>query len=148
VVSALLSTLSAFQWPAYTPATTLLIPKQHLGRASGMVQMEQGIVQLLAPVLGGLLLEIIQLQGVVLLDMATCLFALVTLLSVHFPRASATPVGEPDKDLAATRDRLRLDLSYFPTWATRAADVLRRQQLPFGYCRSIVRAASVIVRFT
>jgi MFS transporter, DHA3 family, macrolide efflux protein len=60
------------------PRHTLLIPKQHLGRASGMVQMEQGIVQLLAPVLGGLLLEIIQLQGVVLLDMATCLFALVT----------------------------------------------------------------------
>ncbi|MCA1606083.1 MAG: MFS transporter [Acidobacteria bacterium] len=97
VVSALLSTFSAFQWPAYTAATTLLVPKQHLGRAGGMVQMEQGIVQLVAPMLGGLLLETIQLQGVVLLEMATCLFALVTLLSVHFPRASATPAGEPDK---------------------------------------------------
>jgi DHA3 family macrolide efflux protein-like MFS transporter len=98
VVSALLSTFSAFQWPAYTAATTLLVPKQHLGRAGGMVQMEQGIVQLVAPMLGGLLLEIIQLQGVVLLEMATCLFALVTLVSVHFPRASATPAGKPDKD--------------------------------------------------
>lgn len=98
VVSALLSTFSAFQWPAYTAATTLLVPKQHLGRAGGMVQMEQGIVQLVAPMLGGLLLETIQLQGVVLLEMATCLFALVTLVSVHFPRASATPAGEPDKD--------------------------------------------------
>ncbi len=98
VVSALLSTFSAFQWPAYTAATTLLVPKQYLGRAGGMVQMEQGIVQLLAPILAGLLLEIIQLQGIVLLDMAACLFALVTLLSVHFPRASATPAGKPDKD--------------------------------------------------
>jgi DHA3 family macrolide efflux protein-like MFS transporter len=98
VVSALLSTFSAFQWPAYTAAITLLVPKQYLGRAGGMVQMEQGIVQLVAPMLAGLLLETIQLQGIVLLDMAACLFALVTLLSVHFPRASATPAGEPDKD--------------------------------------------------
>jgi MFS transporter, DHA3 family, macrolide efflux protein len=98
VVSALLSTLSAFQGSAYTAATTLLIPKQHLGRAGGMLQMGQGIVQLIAPMLGGLLLEIIQLQGVVLLDMATCLFALVTLLSVRFPRTSITPAGKPEKD--------------------------------------------------
>ncbi|MGH9958315.1 MAG: MFS transporter, partial [Pyrinomonadaceae bacterium] len=97
VVSALLSTFSAFQWPAYTAATTLLVPKQHLGRAGGMVQMEQGIVQVIAPVLGGLLLEIIQLQGVVLLDMAACLFALVTLLSVHFSKARTTTAGKPDK---------------------------------------------------
>jgi DHA3 family macrolide efflux protein-like MFS transporter len=29
VVSALLSTFSAFQWPAYTATTTLLVPKWH-----------------------------------------------------------------------------------------------------------------------
>jgi MFS transporter, DHA3 family, macrolide efflux protein len=98
VATALISTLSAFQWPAYTAATTLLIPKQHLGRAGGMLQMGQGVVQLVAPVLGGLLLEIIQLQGVVLLEAGTCLFALVTLLSVRFPRASTTPAGKPEKD--------------------------------------------------
>jgi MFS transporter, DHA3 family, macrolide efflux protein len=97
VLSTLSSTFSAFQGPAYIAATTLLIPKQYLGRAGGMVQMEQGIVHLAAPVLGGLLLEIIQLQGILLLDMAACLSALVTLLSVRFPRASATPARGPDK---------------------------------------------------
>jgi MFS transporter, DHA3 family, macrolide efflux protein len=98
VANALISTLSAFQGPAYTAATTLLIPKHHLGRAGGMLQMGPAIVQLAAPVLGGLLLEIIQLRGVVLLDFAACLFALATLLSVRFPRASTTPTGEPEKD--------------------------------------------------
>jgi MFS transporter, DHA3 family, macrolide efflux protein len=97
VLSALSSTFSAFLGPAYIAATSLLLPKQHLGRAGGMVQMEQGIVQLAAPMLGGLLLEIIQLQGILLLDMAACLFALVILLSIHFPRASATPAREPNK---------------------------------------------------
>jgi MFS transporter, DHA3 family, macrolide efflux protein len=98
VATALISTLSAFQWPAYTAATTLLIPKQHLGRAGGMLQMGQGIVQLVTPVLGGLLLEIIELRGVVLLEIATCFFAFVTLLSVRFPRASTPPAGKPGKD--------------------------------------------------
>lgn len=38
-MTAISSTLSAFQGPAYIAATTLLIPKQHLGRASGMIQL-------------------------------------------------------------------------------------------------------------
>jgi hypothetical protein len=46
VLSVLSSTFSAFQGPAYIAATTLLVPKQHLGRAGGMVEMGQGIVQL------------------------------------------------------------------------------------------------------
>jgi Major Facilitator Superfamily. len=98
VVVAIGSTLSAFQGPAYTAAITLLIPKQHLGRAGGMLQMGPAIVQLVAPVLGGLLLAIIQLQGVLLLDFATYLFALATLLSVRFPKTRTTPAGESKKD--------------------------------------------------
>src|SRR5919106_3757646 len=68
VVATINSTLTAFQWPAYIAATTLLVPKQHLGRAGGMLQMGQAIVQLSAPGLGSLLLEIIQLQGVILFE--------------------------------------------------------------------------------
>ncbi|HZA25912.1 MAG TPA: MFS transporter, partial [Dehalococcoidia bacterium] len=98
VASAFISTLSAFQWPAYTAATTLLIPKQHLGRAGGMLQMGQAIVQLGAPVLGGLLLQIIQLQGVILFDFTACFFALATLLCVRFPKTKATPTGGSEKD--------------------------------------------------
>jgi len=98
VVTAINSTCSAFQWPAYTAATTLLVPKQHLGRAGGMLQMGQAIAQLGSPGLGGLLLEIIQLQGVVLLEFATCFFAIATLLCVRFPKTMTTPTGGPEKD--------------------------------------------------
>ncbi|MGH8652098.1 MAG: MFS transporter [Gammaproteobacteria bacterium] len=98
VVVAINSTCSAFQWPAYTAATTLLVPKQHLGRAGGMLQMGQAIAQLVAPGLGGVLLEIIQLQGVVLLEFATCLFAIATLLCVRFPKTMTIPTGGPEKD--------------------------------------------------
>jgi MFS family permease len=98
VVAAINSTLSAFLWPAYTAATTLLIPKQHLGRAGGMLQMGQAIVQLSAPGLGSLLLEIIQLQGVILFEFTACFFALATLLCVRFPKIKTTPTGGSEKD--------------------------------------------------
>lgn len=98
LVTAVSSTFSAFQWPAYTAATTLLVPKQHLGRASGMTQLGESIAQLISPVLGGVLLVTIQLQGIILLDFATFLFALVTLLSIRFPEIKTIPARETGKD--------------------------------------------------
>jgi hypothetical protein len=95
--TAVSSTFSAFQWPAYTATTTLLVPKQHLGRASGMTQMGQALAQLISPMLAGILLGIIQLQGIILLDFATFLFALVSLLLVRFPDAKTTAAGEAGK---------------------------------------------------
>lgn len=96
LATAVSSTASAFQWPAYTAATTLLVPK-HLGRASGMTQLGQAVAQLISPVLAGVLLVTIQLPGVILLDFTTFLFALVTLLLVRFPDAKTTAAGEAGK---------------------------------------------------
>lgn len=98
LATAISSTFSAFQWPAYIAATTLLMPKQHLGRASGMLQVGRALAQLVAPVLGGVLLGVIQLQGVILLDFVTFLLALVTLLSVRFPKVRTTTAEEGEKD--------------------------------------------------
>jgi hypothetical protein len=95
VMTAISSALSAFQGPAYVAATTLLVPKQYLGRASGMIQMGRAMGLLVAPVLGALLLTRIQLQGMILLDLASFLFALITLLSVRFPKARVA--GEAGK---------------------------------------------------
>jgi hypothetical protein len=88
------STCNAFQWPAYSAATTLLVPKQHLGRASGLVQLGQSVDLLISPVLAGVLIVTIQIQGIILLDFATFLFALVTLLSARFPEAKTVAGSE------------------------------------------------------
>lgn len=79
------STLSAFQNPAYTAAITLMVPKKQLGRANGMVQMALAISQLAAPVVAGILVDTIQIRGVILVDFATFLFAILTLLMVRIP---------------------------------------------------------------
>lgn len=91
---ALSSTFSAFQWPAYSAATTLLVPKEHYGRASGMVQLAEAIAQIASPVLAGVLMGSIQVQGIILVDFATFLFAVLTLLVVRIPRPVVTTEGE------------------------------------------------------
>jgi MFS family permease len=91
------SIFRAFQWPAYAAATTLLVPKQHYGRASGMVQGAEAASRLISPVLAGVLVVTIQLQGVILIDCLTFLFALVTQLLVRFPKAKITTEDQASK---------------------------------------------------
>lgn len=88
------STFNAFWWPAYTATTTLLVPKQYLGRANGMLQLGHAASQLVAPVLAGVLVGTIQVQGVILLDFASFLFAFTTLLLVRIPKLNTTTEGK------------------------------------------------------
>lgn len=86
------SVCKAFQLPAYTASTSSLVPKEHLPRASGMVQSGEACAQLISPLLAGFLLGIVQLEGVILIDFATFVFALTTLLFVRFPDAKTAAV--------------------------------------------------------
>ena len=103
LASVVISSFSAFQWPAYKAATTLLVPKKHLGRASGMTQLAQSLGQLLAPILGGILLGVIQLSGIFVLDLSSCLFALTTLLLVRFPHHKVTRSQQTNKTSLLTQ---------------------------------------------
>lgn len=97
IAMAISSTFSAFQWPAYSAATTLLVPKEHLGRASGMVQISEAVAQIGSPVLAGVLMGVIRLQGVILIDFATFLFAVCTLLLARVPRPETTTEGKAEQ---------------------------------------------------
>ena len=91
------SIFGAFQEPAYTASITMLVPKQELARASGMVQMGQAIQNIITPLLGGLLFVAIKMQGIILIDFITFFFAIAALLIVAIPQpeksteAGATP---------------------------------------------------------
>jgi MFS family permease len=91
------SSFATFQWPAYSAAMTLLVPKKQLGRANGLVQMAEGVAQILAPVTAGVLIGIILLQGVIIIDLVSFLFAFVTLMIVRIPKPEATIEGQAGK---------------------------------------------------
>lgn len=91
------SVFKAFQLPAYTASTSLLVPKEQLPRAIGMVQSGQACARLVSPLLAGVLLGTIQLQGIILLDLATFLFSVTTLLLVRFPNAKTDAIPSAKK---------------------------------------------------
>jgi MFS family permease len=86
LATAINSAFSAFQWPAYAASTALLVPKEHLGRANGLVQLAQGLSYLIPPALAGFLMAKIHIEGIILIDFATFAFAILTLLFVRIPK--------------------------------------------------------------
>ena len=98
------SVLSAFQWPAYSAATTMLVPKRQLGRAAGMVQTGEAIAFMISPALGGVLLISIGLDGIFLLDFVTFLFAMTTLFLIRIPT--------PPKNIQEVKQSLRNEIAY------------------------------------
>lgn len=85
------SVANSFQEPAYTASVPLLVPKKHLGRANGLVQMGQAMGALVAPILAGVLVAATGLGGVLLADVATFAVAVSTLALVRIPRPEAAP---------------------------------------------------------
>ncbi|MGB5985303.1 MAG: MFS transporter, partial [Desulfobacterales bacterium] len=72
------SAFSAFQWPAYSASTALLVPKEHFGRASGMTQLNEAAAQIVAPAIAGAVVVTIGVQGVIFIDFVTFGFAVLT----------------------------------------------------------------------
>lgn len=91
------SAFSAFQWPAYSAATSLLVPKEHLGRASGMTQTAEAISRLASPGIAGALFVTVGLQIILLIDVLTYFAAIATLVAVRFPQPEATEEGQAGK---------------------------------------------------
>ncbi|MDJ0961388.1 MAG: MFS transporter [Acidimicrobiia bacterium] len=99
----------AFQFPAYSAATTLLVPKEHYSRAAGMVQLAGSVGNVVAPTLAALLIVTTGLTAVFVIDFATFLFAIATLAMVRFPEPERTeaPGRGVGALLAEARDGLR-----------------------------------------
>jgi hypothetical protein len=88
-INAVFNTL---QFPAFSASITMLIPKQHFGRASGMMQFGFSGTQVLAPLLAGFLLVWVSIEGIIVIDLTTFAIAVVLLvLFVHIPRPESSP---------------------------------------------------------
>ena len=81
-----MAAFNTLMWPSFTAATTLLVPKQHYGRANGFVQLGEALPQIAGPALAGALYVAIHLGNMALIDFASYAFsALLMLLFVRIP---------------------------------------------------------------
>jgi DHA3 family macrolide efflux protein-like MFS transporter len=90
-----------FQDSAMRASTSLMAPKEQLTRVSGMNETLQGIVNVVSPPLGALLLEVLDMQGTLAIDVVTAVMAVVPLFFVRVPqphrpgRAGARSLPDP-----------------------------------------------------
>jgi MFS family permease len=90
---------NAVQWPAWEAAIVALVPRDQLGRANGLCELSRGTSQLLAPILGGVLLAPLGLTGVMTIDLASFAVGVVPLLVLRVsghagPRAPRARLAE------------------------------------------------------
>jgi MFS family permease len=99
---------SAFQMPAYMASIPLLVPKEQLPRANGLVQTAFATAMILGPALAGVLVSTIALEGVLFVDFVTYSAAVIalTLVRIPRPRQAGAPVapldnGRPEESVGA-----------------------------------------------
>jgi hypothetical protein len=70
-----------------------MIPKEQYGRANGMMSLMEMGPGVFAPMLAGALLPIVDLTGILLIDVATFVVAILVLLAVHIPQPERSEEG-------------------------------------------------------
>jgi len=77
---------SGFHWPAMQASTSLIVPKEHLARISGLNQTLRGALGIIAPLIAALLLEYLPMYGILAIDVLTAIIAISSLLVVVIPQ--------------------------------------------------------------
>jgi len=83
-----------FQWPAFSAAITLMLPKKHYARANGLLEVAGSGSAVVAPLAAGALIGPLGLPGILIIDLVSAAAAIVTVLWVEIPQPRADPDPE------------------------------------------------------
>jgi len=110
------SACSAFHYPSMQASTSLMVPQQQLARIAGLNQTLEGIISIIAPPLGALLISIFPTQGVLSVDVITAAIAVGLLLVVHIPQpAKILAMAEGGNKSTFSQD-LKEGVKYMVAW--------------------------------
>ncbi|MCC6179609.1 MAG: MFS transporter [Chloroflexi bacterium] len=90
------STCAAVQYPAYAALVMQLVPKEHLGRANGLVELAWSASLIVAPLAAAALIAVVGLPGVLMVDLLTFGVGFGTLLLARVPSHAPERIAEPD----------------------------------------------------
>lgn len=86
VAGAFAGAFESFQFPAFSAAISTMLPKEQYGRANGLLSLAESATTIAAPILAGLLLALIGIDGILLIDVVTFVFAVGMLLFIFIPQ--------------------------------------------------------------
>ena len=87
----------SLQWPAYSAAISTMVAKEQFGRANGMLSLAEAASGVAAPLLAGVFIGLIGINGILLFDLVTFGIAILTLLIVHVPQPIGSEANEPSQ---------------------------------------------------
>ncbi len=105
----------AFHHPAMVASTTLMVPEKHYTRVAGLNNALRGVMSIMAPLLGALLLKILPLQSILILDVATALPAIISLLFIAIPQPKEAETTQAESRPSVAKE-LREGLHYIGSW--------------------------------
>lgn len=94
VILAIRSAGGAFHYPAMAASTSLMVPKEQLSRVAGANQTLQGLVSIVAPPVGALLVAAIPNQSIMMIDVVTALLGITPLLIFSIPQPQPAEANE------------------------------------------------------
>ena len=81
-----ISVCGSFQMIAKSAALPMMVKKEQIAKANGLNQFSNAVAQVTAPILAGILIAYVQLEGLVIVDVSTYLIGVVTLLLIEIPQ--------------------------------------------------------------
>ncbi len=112
VMMALRAIGGSFHWPAMQASTSLMVPKEQLTRVAGINQTLYGILNIVGPPLGALLLELLPFHETMMVDVGTAALAILPLFFVQIPQ----PKRAPDADVQSIWSDMLDGLRYLREW--------------------------------
>ncbi|WBW97845.1 MFS transporter [Oceanirhabdus sp. W0125-5] len=85
IMETLASVFGCFQYPAYSASITVMLDKKDYVKVNGMRSLSGYASTMAAPLLAGILLSIIGIEGVMIIDIITFSFAVLSLTLVCIP---------------------------------------------------------------
>ena len=107
---------SSFHWPAMQASTSLMVPKEQLGRVAGINQTMNGVLNIVGPPIGALLMGLLPLEGIMMVDVGTAAFAIAPLFFVTVPQPRREARGGQDLAKPSIWADMREGLLYIRSW--------------------------------
>jgi DHA3 family macrolide efflux protein-like MFS transporter len=90
---------STFHDPAINASTSMMVPQEHLPRIQGLNSALTGVVSVVSPPLGALLVKLLPLHGIMAIDVFSAAFAILPLLFVDIPQPERSAPSAADGSL-------------------------------------------------
>jgi DHA3 family macrolide efflux protein-like MFS transporter len=106
----------AFHWPTMQASTSLMVPDAQLSRVAGLNQALRGVMSIIAPPLGALLLAALPMYGIILIDVVTALIAILPLFFITIPQPVKSAAAHQVEGIRAVFKDMLEGFRYVAAW--------------------------------